>query len=309
MGTLPRISMSLPLLYTVASVAAISALSLLGTLVLTYRSSFVSRAMTFLVSFSTGALLGTVFLHMLPEIMEHAGDPVVGSSLVLLGLLLAFGIEKFIHWHHCHVVEHDEPEGHHTHPIGPLILIGDTIHNFLDGLLIATAFSVNVPLGVATAVAIVLHEVPQELSDMALLLHSGMERRKAILWNTLSSCAAIVGAAVAVVFTNAVDGLEFFLLPIAAGNFLYIASTDLIPELHKETRIGKSFTQLALLLLGIALMAGLTAATHPGEGLHDDGETEHTEEHNDEEPAVRVHLMDADGNPLGDSMEVRVRTR
>jgi len=295
--------MSEPLLYTAVSVAVISALSMLGTLVMTSRSAFVSRSMAYLVSFSTGALLGTVFLHMLPEIMEHTEEPSTGSLLVLIGLLMAFGIEKFIHWHHCHAFEHDEPEGHYTHPIAPLILIGDTIHNFLDGLLIATAFSVNAPLGVATAVAIVLHEVPQELSDMALLLHSGMSRRRAIIWNTMSSCAAILGAAVAVLFTNAVEGIEFALLPIAAGNFLYIATTDLIPELHKETRLRKSLAQVGLLLLGIALMAFLTYATHPAEELHaeDGGHKESGE--------LQIQIMDANGNKADGSMGVRVRTR
>lgn len=258
--------MSIPLLCTALSVLIISAFSFLGTFVMTIRATVVSRIMIYLVSFATGAMLGTVFLHLLPEVMEHSEEPLIGSVLVFAGLLIAFAIEKFIHWHHCHHTEHDEHEGRHTHPVGPLILIGDGIHNFLDGMLIASAFFVSIPLGVATAVAIVIHEVPQEWSDIALLLHSGFSRRKAFLWNTVSSCAAIAGAAVAVLFSRSVEGIEFFLLPIAAGNFLYIATTDLIPELHKETRLRKTLLQVLLLTLGIGLMAILALGVgHPGE--------------------------------------------
>lgn len=297
--------MSQPLLYTILSVFVISACSFVGTYVLTVRESFVARSMIYLVSFATGAVLGTVFLHLLPESMEHADSPLRGSMLVFAGLLMAFFIEKFIHWHHCHRVEHDDEAGRHTHPVGPLIIIGDGIHNFIDGMLIASAFAVNVPLGIATATAIVLHEVPQELSDMALLLHSGMSRGKALMWNTLSSCAAILGAGVAILFAQHVEGIEFILIPIAAGNFLYIATTDLIPELHKETRIGKTVMQVLLVALGVGLMAYLSLARGHPEELYD-----HSDVHDEEVPGnLQIQIMDADGNPMDGSMGVRVRTR
>lgn len=307
--------MTLPLLYTIGSVAVISLCSLAGTLLLTSRERFVAKAMVYLVAFATGAVLGIVFFHLLPEVMEST-EPRVGSLYVLGGVLLAFCIEKFIHWHHCHNVDHhDEEEGKHTHPVGSLIIIGDSLHNFIDGMLIASAFFVSVPLGIATAIGIILHEVPQELSDIALLLHSGFSRAKAILWNTLSSCAAIVGALVAIAFSQWVEGIELVLLPIAAGNFLYIATTDLIPELHKETRLAKSLQQLGLVALGIALMAGLATAQHElgGEEAHGHGDTtheeEHDEEHHEEEPFVRVHIMNPDGTESDGSVQMRVRTR
>ncbi len=249
--------MSLPILYTGLSVGIVSLVSLVGVFVLTLREAYVGRLMLFLVSFSTGAILGTVFFHLLPEVMEHSGDPLVGSILILVGMMLAFCIEKFIHWHHCHYTDHDEEVGQHTHPVGALILIGDGIHNIIDGMLIASAFLVSVPVGVATTIAVVLHEIPQELSDISLLLHSGYSRRSAILWNTISALMAIVGAGVALFFQSHVSGIEFILLPIAAGNFLYIATTDLIPELHKETRIERTALQIVLLLAGIGLMAFL----------------------------------------------------
>ncbi len=241
----------------ILSVLLVSVISLVGVSVLTLRSSFVSKILLYLVSFSTGAILGTVFLHLLPEVMESAGDPLVGSVLILGGMFLAFAIEKFIHWHHCHHTEHDEHEDHHTHPLGALILIGDGIHNFIDGMLIASSYAVSIPVGIATTIAVVLHEIPQELSDVSLLLHSGFSRGRAIFWNTISACTAIVGATVAIFFAAHVKGIEFALLPIAAGNFLYIATTDLIPELHKETRLSKTLVQVLLIALGIGLMAVL----------------------------------------------------
>jgi zinc and cadmium transporter len=293
-------------LFGFASVVLVSLASLVGVLVLTLRGSVVSKALLYLVSFSTGAILGTVFFHLLPEVMEHAGDPLTGSALILGGMLLAFCIEKFIHWHHCHRTEHDEHEhgGEHHHPLGSLILIGDGIHNFIDGMLIVTAYMVSVPAGIATTVAVILHEIPQELSDISLLLHSGFTRKRAILWNTVSACTAIAGAAVAFLFESRVEGIEFALLPIAAGNFLYIATTDLIPELHKETRLGKSVIQGLLLLAGIALMGGLAVGASP----HAAVEAQQVEETN-EEPAVRVHIMNPDGTEAEGSVQVQVRPR
>lgn len=246
--------------YGFLSVVLVSLASLVGVLVLTMRARIVSKILLYLVSFSTGAILGTVFFHLFPEVMEHAGDPLLGSSLILAGMLVAFVIEKFIHWHHCHHTDHDDEGGHHAHPVGSLILIGDGIHNFIDGMLILSAYMVSVPVGVAATVAVLLHEIPQELSDISLLLHSGFTRKRAILWNTVSAFTAVAGAAVAFFFESRVEGIEFLLLPIAAGNFLYIATTDLIPELHKETRTGHALVQTALLACGLALMAWLSLA-------------------------------------------------
>lgn len=286
--------MTLAASYALLSVALVGGASLAGAFVLTLRGSFVAKALLYLVSFATGAILGTVFLHLLPEVMEHSGDPLLGSALVLGGLILAFGIEKFIHWHHCHTTDHDH-DGHHTHPLGALILIGDGIHNFIDGMLIVSAYAVSVPVGVVTTVAVILHEVPQELGDVSLLLHSGFSRSKAILWNTISACTAILGALVALFFESKVEGLEFALLPIATGNFLYIAAVDLIPELHRETRIGKTVTQFLLLALGIVLMG--TIAFNFG---HAEAESAHG--HADEE-----HASEEEGDSVRVDMRVGIR--
>ncbi len=301
--------MTMSVLFAFGSVALVSLASLVGVVVLTMRGSVVSAAMLYLVSFSTGAVLGTVFLHLLPEVMEHAGDPVIGSALILGGMMLAFCIEKFIHWHHCHRTEHDEEGGHHNHPLGALILIGDGIHNFIDGMLIATAYLVSVPVGIATTIAVLLHEIPQELSDISLLLHSGFTRGRAIFWNTMSACTALAGAGVAILFEARVEGLEFILLPIAAGNFLYIATTDLIPELHKETRLGRTLIQGALLLAGLGLMAFLALNVGAHDAVEEASEAQETADEEQSDGVLQVQVMDADGNPTDGSVQVQVRTR
>lgn len=297
--------------YALLSVALVSAVSLVGVVVLTLRSDVVSRLLAPLVSFSTGAILGTVFFHLLPEVMEHADEPVTGSALVLTGVMLAFAIEKFIHWHHCHRADHDDEHGHHNHPLGALIIIGDGIHNFLDGALIAAAYMIDVPVGVAATIAVVLHEIPQELGDVSLLLHSGFSSKKAITWNFLSALTAVLGAAVAMWFESSMEGIESVLLPIAAGNFLYIATTDLIPELHKETRLSKTVSQVALLLVGVMLMAILaTNFGHPhDEADHDaHGHPENVNVEGDRAGNLTVQAVRPDAS-VDDSMGVRVNVR
>lgn len=311
--------------YALLSVALVSAVSLVGVVVLTLRSDVVSRLLAPLVSFSTGAILGTVFFHLLPEVMEHADEPATGSALVLAGVMLAFAIEKFIHWHHCHRADHDDEHGGHNHPLGALIVIGDGIHNFLDGALIAAAYMIDVHVGIAATIAVVLHEIPQELGDVSLLLHSGFSSKKAIAWNFASALAAVLGAAAALWSGSSMEGIESVLLPIAAGNFLYIATTDLIPELHKETRLSKTLSQVSLLLVGAGLMFLL--ATNVGHGHEESDHVAH-DRHADAEVqeghADGVHHdAEVDGDPAGnltvqvvrpdgsvdESMGVRVRVR
>lgn len=236
------------------SVLAVSLVSFVGVFTLSLRERLLQRILLLLVSFSTGALLGNVFLHLLPEIAEHTEEFSSALSVVLLGILLSFVIEKFIHWRHCHMLG-CEP---HVHPTGHLVLIGDAAHNILDGILIATAYLVSFHIGIATTVAVILHEIPQELGDFAVLLHSGHTKRWALLANFLSALSAFVGAALVLLLSTSAEGIERFLLPLAAGNFLYIAGSDLIPELHKETRASGALLQLLMMLAGIAVMHGLT---------------------------------------------------
>lgn len=247
-------------LLAIGAVVGVSLISLIGVIPLVV-SKRLRACVLFLVSFSVGALLGDVFLHIVPE-MAESGEIERGAELILLGMLISFVIEKLIHWRHCHTLPDDNHEHchDHHHHIGIMSLFADALHNFIDGALIAASFLVDVQVGVATTIAVALHEIPQEIGDFAVLLHSGFTKKKALLFNLLAACGAIVGAIGVLLFQSSIPIAESVLLPIAAGNFLYIAGVDLIPELHKETRISNSIMQLMSIVGGIGIMYALKFA-------------------------------------------------
>lgn len=236
----------------VLSVLAVSLASLTGVLLLSFHQSFLRKVLLSLVSFAVGSLFANVFLHILPEIGESAENLRTSFGIVLLGILLSFVVEKFIHWHHCHNLD-----CHHTSPVGTLTLIGDGIHNMTDGMVIAAAYLVSAQLGLATTIAVILHEIPQEIGDFAVLLHSGFTKAQALAANFLSALTAFLGAAAILLLSKHMQGIEAMLLPLAAGNFLYIAGSDLIPELNKEPKAKSSLAQLFAMIAGIALMWSL----------------------------------------------------
>jgi len=244
-----------PILWSLASTFLVGAISLVGISLFILQERLIRRLLLHLVGFSTGALLGDVFLHILPELAEQQKDLALKFLFVLGGILLSFVIEKVIHWRHCHCSALPSSSAH-IHPVGVMNLVGDGIHNFVDGALIAGSFLTGIPVGIATTIAVMLHEIPQEIGDFAILLFSGFTSKKALFWNFLSGCIAVVGA-LAALFLSArfLPIAGEFILPIAAGNFLYLAGSDLIPELHKETRIKQAFLQLACILAGIGMMA------------------------------------------------------
>ncbi len=246
-----------PLLPILLSVACVSLVSLSGAALLSLHDRLLRAALPVLVSFSTGALLGNVFLHLLPETIETV-ELTTGMLLVLAGVVVSFVLEKFIHWRHCHSLDCED----HVHPVGVLTLLGDGVHNIVDGALIATAYYVSVPLGIATTIAVVLHEIPQELGDFSILLHSGYSRGRALLFNLLSGLTAFLGVFLIMASGNASPDIISLLLPLAAGNFLYIAGSDLIPELHKQTRAKMAFVQLFCMIAGIALMYAISSGDH-----------------------------------------------
>jgi zinc and cadmium transporter len=207
-----------------------------------------------MVSFSAGALFGDVFLHLLPEIVEEGGWTLSVSLFLMGGILISFVIEKMIHWHHCHVL----PTEDHYHPVGTMSLIGDALHNALDGILIAGSFLISPSVGIATTIAVILHEIPQEIGDFALLLFSGFSRKTALLFNFSSALTAFLGGGIVLLFASSIPSVTSVLIPLAAGNFLYIAGSDLLPELHRETRLPQASLQLVLLLAGIGVMLALT---------------------------------------------------
>ncbi|MFC1727171.1 ZIP family metal transporter [Patescibacteria group bacterium] len=240
--------------YSLISVLIVSLLSFIGVLFLAFKLEKLRKILLFLVSFAAGGLLGDAFIHLLPETIEKVGFNLQVSLSVLSGLLLFFVMEKFIRWRHCHEPTCDE----HPHPVAMMNLIGDGFHNFMDGLLIAASFCVSFSLGLATTLAIVLHEIPQEIGDFGVLIHAGFSKAKAILFNFLTALTAILGVLVALALNNQIEGFTQILLPFTAGGFIYIAGSDLIPELKKETEIKKSAFQLLGLVLGIGVMLALT---------------------------------------------------
>lgn len=243
------------LLYSLGSVLIISLTSFVGVFLLSLQERILKKIVLYLVAFATGAIFANVFFHLLPEAVELSEDLSFMFGLVLAGVILSFIIEKFIHWHHCHNLDCDE----HVRPIGKMILLGDAVHNSIDGILIATTYLIDIRLGIATTLAVVLHEIPQEIGDFAVLIHGGCKTKKALLLNFLSALTAFVGVVLVFVLREYMHGIELILLPLAAGNFLYIAGSDLIPELHREVRAKKALLQLLAMLGGIVLMYGLIA--------------------------------------------------
>lgn len=242
-----------PLLSIYLSVALVSVIALIGVVALSFDERRLRRGVTSLVSFSAGTLFGGAFLHLLPETAEEFGFSTGTGLAVLLGLVLAFVIEKYVSWHHHH-------HSHETHPkpLAYMILLGDSVHNALDGVIIAASYLVSIPLGVAATAAIAFHEIPQELGDFGVLVYGGVAPRRAIGFNLLTGLTAFVGATVTVFLVDDVDNLLRFLLPIAAGNFIYIAGSDILPELVGETDPRRSTAQLGTFLIGLAVMYALT---------------------------------------------------
>lgn len=243
--------MEIPI-YIIISVIIVSLISFAGIFFLAFKKNLLQKILLFLVALSVGSLLGGAFLHLLPEVIEEVGFTLQVSLLILGGILLFFIIENFIHWRHCHVPTSKD----HPHHLAPMNLIGDGIHNFLDGLIIAASYFVSLPLGIITTLAVILHEIPQEISDFGVLIYAGYSRRKALLFNFLSALTALLGATVGILLSGNTEFIHV-IIPIAAGGFIYIAGSDLIPEIHKEQK-GFSIKNLVGIILGILLMLGLT---------------------------------------------------
>ena len=236
-------------------------------MVLYLPERIVNKALPFSVSFATGALLGVSFVGLIPHALESAGAENFHalSVTILAGLMVFFLLEKMVLWRHCH---HNDCEGHvdvhaHSHKsAGTLILVGDTVHNFVDGVLIAAAFLTDIHLGIVTALAVTTHEIPQEVGDFAILLQSGFTRKKAILYNVISSVATLVGGLLAYFWLADLQHLLPYILAFAAASFIYIAVADLIPTLHKRVHFAAAVEQVFLMLLGIGLISWLHGFIH-----------------------------------------------
>ncbi len=245
--------MTINFLYALLSVIVVSLVSFVGVFSLSWGESALKKYIDFFISLAIGALLGDAFIHLIPESFKSSLSSTSVGLLIIVGILFFFVIEKFIHWHH----HGEDKEIEHIHPVGKLVLFTDGFHNFIDGIIIGASFLVSIPVGIATTIAVVLHEIPQEIGDFAVLIHSGYEKGKALWYNFLSALTSVLGAIFVFIFGNVLDNSITFFLPIAAGGFIYIAVADLIPELHKTKNIKHSIIQLGIIILGVLSMVAL----------------------------------------------------
>lgn len=232
----------------------ISLISFVGVISLLFKENILNKILLLLISFSAGALIGGAFLHLIPEAVEKGGHGEV-YLFVIFGFILFFILEKYLHWRHCH------KEKCEIHTLTYVNLVGDGIHNFIDGLIIGSSFVVNIDFGLATSFAIIMHEIPQEIGDFGVLVYGGLSKNKALFYNFLSALTAVLGTVIGYALANTSDAFLKLLMPIAAGGFIYIASCDLVPELHKEKDIKKATLSMGIFILGVAFMY-LAATTH-----------------------------------------------
>ena len=227
-------------IYAFVSVIIVSMVSLIGVFSISLKEEVVKKYVSLFISLAVGALLGDAFIHLIPEAFESSFSPAVVGLLTISGILVFFIIEKFLHWHH-HGEDKEETQ---IHPVGRLLLFTDGFHNLIDGVIIGVSFLVSIPIGIATTIAVVLHEIPQEIGDFAVLLHSGYDRKRALWLNFFSALTAILGALITVFIGESIEKSIPILLSITAGFFIYIAASDLIPEIHHENRKGFAFFPL-----------------------------------------------------------------
>lgn len=238
-----------------------SVASLIGGVILLYKEKIAIKVSHLLSAFAAGALLGTAFLDLLPEGIKEAdhlfNDTGIRINVFLwtvIGFLAFFILERAIHWSHHHQIEEGEFKRTGPKAIVPLIMIGDSVHNFLDGVVIASTFMVSIPLGIITSLAVAAHEIPQEIGDFGLMLHMGIKRGKVLLFNFLSALVALIGALLAFWLGDSIKTVVPIFLAIAAGFFIYIAAADLIPEIHNQEKKTMALTETSLLILGVVVI-------------------------------------------------------
>lgn len=237
--------MPLGLILLATALAGLLSMALAGMLIF---AKWFKRASVALVAFAAGALLGAVFLDILPEMVAEGATNFIW---VLGGISVFYVLEQLLLWHHHRYGAHD------SHPYVYLIMLGDSIHNFVDGAAIAVSFLINIPLGIVTTIAVFFHEIPQEIGDFGVLMSAGFSRAKALLWNGVSAIVAIVGALTAWFLSAQITQLSVPLLAFAAGNFIYIAGADLIPITHREKFDLRAVAEVAALFAGIGVIAAV----------------------------------------------------
>jgi len=268
-------------LFAIIAVFVISLISLVGVIALSLNDAVLKKGLFLLISLAVGALFGDAFIHLIPHALEEMPEAGLVPFFVLLGIVIFFALEKFLRWHHHHDL--NEPLGgdHHVKPVGPLILVGDGLHNVLDGVIIGASFLISPEAGIATTIAIALHEIPQEIGDFGILIHSGYSKKRALLFNLISALFAFLGLGL-VFLVSDVEGLVPAMSAMAAGGFIYIAGSDLVPELQKHAKASQSVQQLIAMLVGMGLMFALLSFEdhdHGDDHGHNHDHGLHTEDH------------------------------
>ncbi|VVB57974.1 Zinc transporter ZupT [Candidatus Anstonella stagnisolia] len=241
-------------LYALASVFIVSLISLVGVLLFFFKSKISHETLLILVSFAAGSMLAAAFFDLLPEAL--AGAPKAAPFFVFGGIILFLFIESFMHWHHCQI---SKCNVYSKKSVGYMNLVGDGVHNFLDGIIIASAYLVSVPVGIVTTIAIIAHEIPQELGDFAVLLNAGFRKNTALLYNFLSATTAIIGTLAGFFFLSSFEGLIPYATALAAGSLIYISTSDLFPEISKHHDIRHLALQLFFVLVGAGIICLIAA--------------------------------------------------
>ncbi len=227
---------------------AVSIIAFIGILTFFLKQELLNRVLLILVALSAGGLIGGAFLHLIPEAVEEKGADLGIFLYLLLGFCLFFVLEQFLRWRHEHGTVHK------IQPFSYMILISDSVHNFVDGLIIAASFIISYPIGIVTTLAVALHEIPQELGDFGVLIYGGFSRIRALAFNYISAVAAIIGGITGYFISTPIHDYILYLLPFAAGNFIYIAAADLIPEIKHTTNIRRSAIHFCAFLVGLGIM-------------------------------------------------------
>jgi len=231
-------------LWAVSSSIVVSLVSLIGIFALLFNEKILDKILILLIGFSAGGLIGGAFLHLIPESLEGMGLQ-AAFLYVITGFILFFILERYFHWRHCHEGKCD------IHAFTYLNLIGDGIHNFVDGLVIGASFTVSINFGIITSLVIIFHEIPQEIGDFAVFIYGGFSKTKALFFNFLTALTCIVGAGAGYILSEGIKNFSGILLPITAGGFIYIAACDLVPELHKQPGLKRATLSVLTFILGI----------------------------------------------------------
>lgn len=244
--------------FTAALIASIviSAVSFIGVITLLLSDKVLNSLLLLLIGLSAGALIGGAFLHMLPEAVRQTPDHHFVFLLVIVGFVFFFVLEHYLHWRHCH------KEQCEIHVFAYMNLAGDAIHNFVDGIVIGASFFVSIPFGTAASLAILLHEIPQEIADFGVLVYGGIAKKRALLFNFLTALTCVAGTVLGYAFSEKIAAVPAIVLPMAAGGFIYIASCDLIPEIHRQPDKRKAVFSILVFLCGILMMYALARMTH-----------------------------------------------